>query len=126
MRCKMERSIEDLYFYILMFIVGILAFSGVAFSSTEHMMPAVSCHVMPGLKVVDNEVSTLGSTYYYEMMKFQAGIPVSYVDEAVKVYDALPQDFKSYLKDEGWNIMLMTDTGYDQLTINCFLSSTFP
>lgn len=89
--------------------------SGVA-HKTDYTMPAVSCHVIPGLRVVDDEVSTLGSTYYYEMMKFEAGLPVSYVDEAVKVYDTLPQDFKSYLKDEGWNIMLMTGDGYNQLT----------
>lgn len=118
----MKRSIEDLYFFVLMFIVGILCMSGVVHKA-DYTMPAVSCHVIPGLRVVDDEVSTLGSTYYYEMMKFEAGLPVSYVDEAVKVYDTLPQDFKSYLKDEGWNIMLMTDTGYDQLTINDYKTS---
>lgn len=112
----MKRSIEDLYFYVLMFIIGILVMLGVVHNSIEYTMPAVSCHVIPGLRVVDDEVSTLGSTYYYEMMKFETGIPVSYVDEAVKVYDTLPQDFKSYLKDEGWNIMLMTGDDYNQLT----------
>lgn len=119
----MKRSIEDLYFLVMMFIVGILAMLGVAHSSIEYTMPAVSCHVMPGLRVVDNEVSTLGSTYYYEMMKFETGIPVSYVDEAVKVYKELPQDFKSYLKDEDWNIMLMTDSDYEQLTSSSFKTS---
>lgn len=119
----MKRSIEDLYFYVLMFIIGILVMLGVARNSIEYTMPAVSCHVMPGLRVVDDEVSTLGSTYYYEMMKFETGIPVSYVDEAVKVYEALPQDFKFYLKDENWNIMLVSDFGYEQLTSSSFKTS---
>lgn len=119
----MKRSIEDLYFYVLMFIIGILVMLGVVHNSIEYTMPAVSCHVMPGLRVVDDEVSTLGSTYYYEMMKFETGIPVSYVDEAVKVYEALPQDFKSYLKDEDWNIMLVSDLDYEQLTSSSFKTS---